>query len=1098
MKQIFELKWPLLTIQRSGDPAARLYWIVFLFINLLSISASAQTPKITVTGTVTDSLGEKLIGVNIIAENKKGVGTNTDLNGKFVLDVETGTVLRVTYVGFRDQRVTVSANNKILNIVLKASGKLDEVVVVAYGTKQRKEAIVGSVTTVKPGDLKIPASNLTNAIAGQVAGVIGYQRSGQPGQDNSEFFVRGVTTFGYKRDPLILIDNVELTPSDLARLQVDDIASFSILKDASATALYGARGANGVIIVSTKEGKEGKAKISFRLENSSSESAKTLELADPITYMNLYNEAILTRDVTSDPRFTPNDIRNTQATVNKDPGSNPYVYPAVDWLGLLFKKRTTTQRANLSVSGGGGVARYYVAGSYNIDNGILREDDRNNNNSNVKFQNYQLRSNVNIDLTKKTELIVRLSGNFNEYNGPLSADGGFSTDLYNIAVHTSPVEFPAFFPPDEANRNAQHILFGNAGLPTTSGSTVIGYNNPYAALLRGHKNSSESRMSAQLELNQKLDFLTEGLTARGIFSTNRHSYFDSQMSYRPFYYSAQNYNRTTGEYSLNWLNSQPGDAREYLEYRAGEPNIDTYLYFQGSVNYDKTFGNHNINSTLIATAQQTLYSNKKDPKTDYTVATLQYALPYRNLGLAGRLTYSYRNKYFLETNFGYNGSERFSENHRFGFFPTIGGGWVVSNEAFWKGGITHVIDRLKFRASYGLVGNDAIGNQRFFYQPDVNLNGGGNYASFGTSGYTRSGVYINSYENRDITWETSKQTNIGLELTLFNSLNLTAEVYNNDREDILMTRAALPTTMGLEAIYQGKPDVSANIGTANSKGIDIHADFNRSLGRSLRLGLISNFTFTKNKYVNYEEPQWRESYRYTSGQPINRAWGYIAERLFVDDKEAANSPSQIFSANGKAPKGGDIKYRDLNNDGKIDGADQAFIGFPQSPEIVYGLGFTSGFKNFDLSAFFQGQARMTFFIDPRKVSPFVPSEEAWVWGNTQLMREFADNHWSEQNQDLYALYPRLGLNKADIENNLQTSTWWMRNGSLVRLKSLELGYTLPKRLAKSIRLNNCRIYMNGLNLLTWSPFKMWDPEQGGNGFAYPIQKVYNIGVNVSL
>jgi len=1071
------------------------FWAVksLLLSGLFSFSLQvfAQSPpKITVRGTVTDTTGHVLPGVNVTVEGLLKVGTITDNLGKFVLETESGTLLKFSYVGFKEKRVVVSAKNKILMVTLMEDNMLsDEVVITAFGKKERKEAMVGSVTSVRPADLKIPASNLTNALAGQVAGVIAYQPSGQPGQDNASFFIRGVTTFGYKKDPLILIDNVELTPSDLARLQVDDIASFSILKDASATALYGARGANGVILVSTKEGKEGKAQINFRSEYSLSKSTQSLKLADPVTYMNLYNEATLTRNPNLPLPFTQSKISNTIAAMNGEPGSNPYVYPAVDWLGLLFKKNAATQRNNLSVSGGGGVARYYVAGSYNIDHGILNEDSRNNNNNNVKFQNYQLRSNVNINLSKTTELIVRLSGAFSEYNGPVTSDGSFASDLYNVAMHTSPVLFPAYFPADAANVNTRHILFGNVGL--NSASNNIQYNNPYAMLLRGHKNSSESRMSAQLELNQDFKFITDGLKFRGLFSTNRYSYFDSQMAYSPFYYNYGSYDKTANTYTLQWLNPQPTGANvatEYLQYSPGEPSLSTFVYFQGTADYNRQLGNHTISTTLVGTAQQTIYSNAKDPKLH--VPTLQYSLPYRNLGLAGRATYSFKSRYFLEANFGYNGSERFSANHRYGFFPTIGGSWVVSNEKFWK---PAVISRLKLRGSYGLVGNDAIGNQRFFYLSDVNLSGGPNYAQFGiNNGYERKGVFINNYENTNVTWETSRQTNLALELTLLKNLNVIAEVYKNHRYNILQERANTPSTMGLESA------TSANLGVVDSKGTDLSLDYKQTFRNGLWMSVRSNFTYSTNKQTYIEEPDYKEPWRHFIGQPVNRGWGYLAERLFVDDGEVKNSPSQIFSSNGITPRAGDIKYRDLNGDGKIDVLDMAFIGYPQIPEVVYGFGFSAGFRGFDFSAFFQGQARVSFFVDPARVSPFVPSPDSWIYGNTQLLTDFADHHWSEENQDLYALYPRLGTNKSDLSNNLQPSTWWLRSGSFLRLKSIEVGYTLPAMVSRSVRLNTCRFYLNGLNLLSWSPFKMWDPELGGNGFAYPIQKVINFGLNVTL
>jgi len=1044
-----------------------------------SLIAPLTIADITVTGTVRDSKGILLPGVSVSVVDNPKQGTVTDNNGNFVLTVKDGAVLKVSYIGFLSQTFTITQTNKTLKVILVEDVKhAEEVVVTAYGRKERKEAIVGSVTTIKPADLKIPASNLTSALAGSAAGVIAYQPTGQPGQDNAQFFIRGVTTFGYKVDPLILIDNIELSTNDLARLNVDDIASFSILKDASATALYGARGANGVILVSTKEGKIGQLAINARLENSISQNTQSLELADPITYMNLFNEATLTRDPTQPLPFNQDKINNTQNTLNKGPGYNPYVYPAVDWLKTLLKPRTSTQRGNMSISGGSPLARYYVAGSYSLDHGNLVEDPNNNNSNNIKFQNYQLRSNINLTLTKTTEAIVRFSGNFSSYQGPLTTDGTFNSDVYNVALHTSPVLFPAYFPADSANLATKHILFGAP--PGTY--NAVPFNNPYALLLRGHKTSSESRVLAQLELNQKLDFITKGLNFHGLFETNRYSYFDSNLSYNPFYYNVASYNRASNSYTLNWLNQAAGAATEYLGYYPGTPMINTNLYLQGNIDYSRQFGNHSLSSTVVMTQQQTVYSN---------AAQLIDALPHRNMGLAGRVAYNYKGKYFAEFNFGYNGSERFSEQHRYGFFPTIGGGWLLSEEKFFEP-LTGIFDRVKLRGSYGLVGNDAISDRRFFYSSNVNLAGGGG-AEFGTNrGYSRPGVQILNYPDPDVTWETSKQMNLALEITTLKNLNITAEYYNYNRYNILQQRSYIPTTSGLEA------PIYANLGKANSKGIDLSADYKMQFGKDWLVSARGNFTLATDKYTYYEEPDYPEPWRHTVGQPIRAGYGYVAERLFVDDAEAQSSPSQIFSSTGKAPRGGDIKYRDLNGDGVIDQRDETFIGYPQVPEIVYGYGASVQYKNFDFSAFFQGQARVSFFIDPNKVSPFIQSTDQYIYGNTQLIKQFADSHWSEDNQNIYALYPRLGVNRNDIQNNLQPSTWWLRDGAFMRLKSAEFGYTLPASVAKSLGLKKCRIYMNGLNLITWSSFKLWDPELGGNGFAYPIQKVYNIGVNVNL
>jgi len=1055
---------------------------LILFLVLLVCSdafaqAPAQSPPtITITGTVVDSTGKIIEGASVIAQTKKKGGTASDANGRFIIDVPEGTLLTISYVGYLDQKFTASSDHRSLTVILQLAPAGETVIVTAYGQKQRKEAVVGSVSSINPDQLKIPASNLTNALAGQVAGVISFQRAGQPGRDNAQFFIRGVTTFGYSASPLILIDNVELSANDLARLQVDDIASFSILKDASAAALYGARGANGVILVTTKEGKVGKAKINVRLENSISKPTKNVELADPVTYQKLFNEAVTTRDPLATPQFTPNQILNTQASWTHAPGSNPYVFPAVDWMSTLFKKQTTTNRANFSVAGGGDLARYYIAGSYSRDNGILQVNPVNNFNSAMKYENYQLRSNVNVKLSKTTEAIIRLWGNFNDYTGPITGDqSGLATDLYDRALHTSPVNFPAFYAPDSANLLTKHILFGNSALGGLQ-------DNPYAGLMYGYKNFAESRMSAQFELNQGLGFITRGLNFHGLFSTNRYSYFDLNRAYSPFYYSVQNYDEPSNKYTLNWINNLPGQAKEFLGYGAGSNIINTYVYMMGNVDYSRNFGQHNISATFVATRQQSLNANG---------GSLQNSLPFRNLGLAGRLTYSFAGKYYLESNFGYNGSERFSSNHRYGFFPTIGAGWVISNEKFWGDApISSKITRLKLRGSYGKVGNDNINGTRFFYLSGVTPDGGG-YAAFGTNNsFGLRGTSIQNYPNPTVTWETSRKSNLAVEVTFGKNLNIIAEIYREYRYNILQYRGYIPVTDGLEA------GIAANVGTATSKGLDLHMDYKQNITKDLSITMLGNLTVTTNKTGHYEEPEYKYDYRFQAGKAINQPFGYIAERLFVDDKEAFNSPSQLFGS--RPPAGGDIKYRDVNKDGIINQDDQVPIGLPTTPQIIYGAGFTVTFKNFDLNAFFQGLARESFFINPTSqddryngyygTAPFV--------NNAQILKAYADNHWSEENQNLYALWPRLST--FDNTNNQQQSTWWLRDGSFLRLKSIEVGYTLPRKWATRLYLSNLRIYFNGLNLMTWSHFKLWDPEMGGQGFGYPIQKVANVGINVNF
>jgi len=1059
---------------------------LFCFVILLAATQTLHAQKtITITGTVVDSLRKEMAGVSVVIVGKKTAGTYTDAYGKFVLDVPPHATLRFSYVGFIDQTVTVRDSTHTIYIrMLPAANTNSEVIVTAYGRKVQKEAVVGSVTTVNPEDLKIPASNLTNALAGRVAGLISFQRSGQPGLDNSNFFIRGVTTLGYSASPLILVDNIELSADDLARLQVDDIASFSILKDASAAALYGARGANGVILITTKDGKIGKARINIRVENSVQTPTRRIQLADPVSYMKYYDEAVTTRDPLQTPPYTPNDIYNTQQTMDHAPGSNPYVYPATNWMNTLFKNRTTTTRANFSASGGSPFAKYYMAGSYSLDNGILQVNPVNNFNSGMKYENYQLRANINLTLTKTTEAEVRLWGNFNDYTGPItSSTDGLSTDLYIKALHASPVAFAPYYPPDSANLLTHHILFGN-NLNLTGGYL----DNPYADLMDGYKSFSESRMSAQFELTQKVD-LIQGLKLHGIFSTNRYSYFDLTRSYKPFYYSIGGYDPKVNRYNLVWLNDQPGQAQEFLSYYPGTKTVYTYLYLQGTIDYDRHFGKHGVSATVIGTREQTQYGDAPD---------LLSSLPYRNLGVSGRASYSFDNRYFVEGNFGYNGSERFAPDHRYGLFPTIGAGWLISNEKFWQGKVSKVVTRLKLRGSYGMVGNDNIGSQRFFYLSNVTPdNSGSAYrASFGsTNSFTMYGTTIQAYPNPDVTWERSRKSNLAVEATFYGSLNITAEIYHEYRYDILINRGYIPVSVGIE--NSASSNLDANLGVATSQGLDLNVNYNHALSKDFRLELMGNLTATTNKAVYLEEPQYQYSYEFHKGQPIGQPFGYIAERLFVDDKEATNSPPQAFG-NGILPQGGDIKYRDVNKDGIINGDDQVPIGLPQTPQIIYGFGFSLQYKKIDLSMFFQGLARESFFINPTSqidvangvygTSPFV--------NNAQLLQAYANNHWSEENQNLYALYPR--LSPIDVANNEQTSTWWMRDGGFMRLKSAEIGYSLPTRWVKKAYMQNARFYLNGLNLLTFSKFKMWDPEMAGQGFGYPIQRVVNMGLNLNF
>lgn len=1021
---------------------------------------------IQISGTVVDEDNVPLPGVTVTIIDREG-GVITDINGSYSIGAPSDGTIRFSYVGMETQLIPINNQTTIDVVLMSKLQELEGLTVVAFG-KQKKESVIASVTTVNPSELRVPSSNLTTAMAGRMSGIISYQRSGEPGQDNAEFFIRGVTTFGYNRSPLILIDGIELSPDDLADLHPDDIASFSIMKDATATSLYGARGANGVILVTTKQGTEGTMKINVRLESSLSQPTQRLKFADPLTYMKLHNEAVRTRDPLG---ILPYSQLKIDQTAN--PNRNKYVYPANDWFDETIKNSTINNRLNFNISGGGSVARYYISASASKDNGILKVDNRNSYNSNIDLQQYLVRSNIDITLTESTEATIRIHGTFDDYTGPIN--GG--TQVYRNVARSNPVLFPAYYEPDEANQFRQHILYGNAG----SGRFM----NPYADLTRGYKESSKSLMLAQFQIQQDLNAITEGLNFRIMANTYRESFFDVTRTSVPFFYSVQTYDSRADEYVLNPLNSNEG--REYLDFEPSSKDLLSNFYAEAALNYNRVFKDtHGFSGLLVGIARQSLAA--PGDNTD-----LQGSLPRRNLGLSGRFTYSYSDRYFLEFNFGYNGTERFSANERFGFFPSYGVGWLVSNEAFWEP-IKPVISSLKLKATYGLVGNDAIGapEDRFFYLSNVNLNNTDKQYSWGTDGLVNvTGVSISRYANDLITWETAKKLNLGFELGLFNTATLITDVFFEKRDNILMDRINL-ATLGLQATTK------ANVGAASSGGIDASLDVEHFFNNNFWVIGRANFTYARGVFDRYEEANYSETpWLSRIGHPITQEWGFIAERLFIDDEEVYQSPAQLF---GSVVRGGDIKYRDINGDDRITGLDRVPIGYPTTPEVIYGFGFSAGYKNFDLSAFFQGSARSSFWIDQRFVAPFInekyDGEGDTFIGNNALLQKIADDHWSETNRNAYAFWPRLSDNLES--NNTERSTWFMQDGAFLRLKSFEAGFTFPDAWIDRFKMKQFRIYLSGTNLLHWSRFKLWDPEMGGNGLDYPVQRVYNFGLHVSF
>ncbi|UAM97235.1 TonB-dependent receptor [Polaribacter litorisediminis] len=1023
-------------------------------IFLLTFSSYSQT--VVVSGEVYDDIGNPLPGVSVLVEGTTN-GISTDFDGKYAINIKTpNAVLVFAYLGYETKKVIVS-NQKKINVILKQSlDELEEIQIVAF-SKQKKTSVIGSVTSMKVGDIKQPTSNITNALAGQISGLISYQRSGEPGADNAAFFIRGVTTFGFNNSPLILLDGLQITTDDLARLEPDNIASFSIMKDATATSLYGARGANGVVLVTTKEGKKGKAKVSVRYENSMSAPSQVNNFLGAVDYMELYNRAQRMRDPSATLLYSKEKIEGTRN------GLNPNLYPDVNWHNELFKDFTMNRRFNANINGGGEVAQYYLSVTSAKETGLLRVDPLNNFNNNIDISRSNLRANININLTKTTKVSAKFYSLFERYNGPVVS----ATDIFYQVSQANPANFPKVYEADENTQSFNHTLFGNKG----NG----GFPNPYAESVRGFRDRFANTTLAQFQVNQDLKFITEGLKLRAMASVRTYTENQNERSFTPFFYGSSEVQTPTGV--VNSL-IQIQEGTEFLNNPTVNNNGNSNFYYEAVLEYNRTFNEkHAVSGLLVNYFQEAL--NTIGGNTAFST------LPSRNTGISGRASYSFDDRYFSEFNFGYNGSEKFAEENRFGFFPSVGFGWILSNEEFFEKNLP-AVNLFKLRYSYGLVGNDGISSasDRFFYLSDVNLNNGGTGYSFG-SNYNNyyNGFIINRYANESVSWEIATKSNIGIEFGLFNKLNVIADIFTENRRDIYMERQFIPETSGLTTV------ISSNIGEVRSNGIDLSVDYNHAFSGDFYITARGNFTYATNEVLINGEPEFQDQNLSRIGHPVNQQWGYIAERLFVDQEDINNSPEQFngFSTtNSYLP--GDIKYTDVNNDGVVNESDQVPIGRPNVPEIVYGFGFSAKYKNFDFSVFMQGVARTSFLINPNDISPFVNERNA--------LSIIADNHWSENNPDPNAFWPRLATYA--IDNNEKQSTWWLRSGDFLRLKNVELGYTLPESLGKVFSETQTRVYFTGVNLLHFSKFDLWDPEMAGNGLGYPPQRVFNLGVQVNF
>ena len=1011
---------------------------------------SVSQKKRLLQGLVKDEQGNPIIGASIQLKNT-GTGVITDLDGLFQIQVtDKNSVIVISYIGYVTQEISVGDRSSITVQLKEDTKSLEEVVVTAFGATQKKETMVGSIQQVRPAELKVPSSSLSTSFAGRMAGVIAIQRSGQPGADGADFWIRGKSTFGDATGVLIVLDGVEISSSDLNALDPEVIESFSILKDATATAMYGTRGANGVMIVTTKSGQDLlKPIINFRLETSMSQLTSVPEMVGGVDYMKLYNEALTTRGITTG-LYDDTKIRATEQ------GLNPLVYPNVDWYNEMFNKNAFAQRFNFNIRGGKKAVTYFMSASVKHDAGNLKSlsKDYFSYNNNINVMRYDFVNNLSIKATNTTKISLGLNVSLRDWKGPSAGVDG----IFSMSREASPVDFPIVYPA----RNDKEIYTLWGGM--SGGIYNNGYRNPVAEYVVGYKKQFASTVNANIRLDQDLKMVTKGLKLHVLASFKNWSKTETTRKAGYNQFEIDQYNEATGEYTL----SRVGNEQKTALNTEGAATGDRRIFIQAYLDYKRKFGVHDVNAMLLYNQDQ-LDNNKPD--------NLLSSLPRRKQGIAARLSYAYDDRYLAEVNFGYNGSENFAKNNRFGFFPSIALGYNISQEKFWEP-ISNVISHFKLRGSYGLVGNDGI-NERYAYLEDIVLSSDKwKYTTGVNQNVNLQGPVWNRYYNPNLTWEVGKKLNVGFDMQLFHQVNLNFDVFKEIRSKIYMQKVnTLPDFIGT-----GETKIYENSGKMKNVGFDIALDYNKQITKDFFLSFKGTLTYAHNTILERDEPPFQlypnlSSVGYSRGQHLV----YVADGLFRDQADVDSHAEQTL---GYIPQPGDIKYVDQpdangNCDGIINTNDRVYMGYPEDPEIVYGFGPSMKYKNWDFSFFFQGAARTSILM-----SGFHPFGKNATRG---VMKFIADDYWSESNPNPNAAYPR--LTRDTNANNTVNSSYWLRNGAFLKLKNAEIGYTFKM----------FRAYLNGSNLLTFSPFEHWDPEMGGgSGMKYPTQRVFNIGIQFTF
>lgn len=1011
-------------------------------------------------GNVTSSAdGEPLIGASVMVKGT-AIGTTADIDGNWIIDIpDDAKTLSVTYVGMQPLEVAVKDLNPNWSELKmdEVKNDLNEVVVTGMGAR-KKITVTGAVTNVDVGDMKhFATSNISNALAGNVPGVMAMQTSGQPGKNKSEFWIRGISTFGASKSAYILVDGFERENID--DLNIEDIETFTVLKDASATAIYGSKGANGVILITTKHGKDGKINVNVKFESSYNTRTKTPEFVDGVTYANLLNEANITR--AKGTYFTPTEIELFKN------GLDPDLYPNVDWKDLILRDGAMSYRANANISGGGSRARYYASMSFVTDEGMYKTDkaikDKYNTNANYNRWNYR----VNLDITASPTTVIRIgtSGDLSTRNAPGQGDANLWSSLFGYNAILTPV------------------LYSNGYVPVINIGRDQTRTNPWVQTTQtGYLTEWNNNLQNNISLEQDLRFITEGLKFTGRVGYDTYNYSQILHYQQPDRWYANGRDKATGEIIFERI--FPAEIMTQDDNDDGSKRIFLDLL----LNYDRSFGKHNVGANVK-------YTYDSFTTTQNIGNDVKNSVSKKNMSLAGQLLYNYHYRYFADVNFGYNGSENFADHHRWGFFPAFSVGWNLSREKFMEWASQSWLGQFKIRYSWGKVGNDAL-DVRFPYLYDISSTGGNAY-NFGTvqsptSGAWQEGWHYTSLASNNVTWEVSTKQDVGIDVSVFNDkFSLTADYFHEKRKGIYMLRQYMPGSLGLES------SPWANVGVVKSEGVDGNFRYVDRFG-DVTLTVRGNLTYSKNTILDYDIENVTYPYQLHTGYRVGQIYGLVAEGLFADYDDIRSHPKQMFG--DVMP--GDIKYKDVNGDGVVNDDDQVAIGSTDHPNLIYGFGLSAQWRGFDFNVLFQGAGKQTVMMQGKSVYAF--SQERWG----QIFGDLVEDRWIdketaaqlgiEPNEDPNASYPRLVMTY-EGHNNYRASSYWLRSMSYLRLKNLEIGYSLPESILEPLHMSSARFYFQAANLLTFSDFKLWDPEMGStNGEAYPLTKSFTAGLTVSF